>query len=611
MKQSLLYFLLGISKCNVIIAELIRAFGKIWSGLGSAIAWIANFIIDQNARTLVAKIREVKSEAYIAKNAASIASGDKDYTTQIIKFIKSQKTNTPSLKGSLKARPKISIILCLKNVDPVYLKEAIDSVLLQIYDDWELIVFAYDVSDDVIGKICSYGEFDSRVKAIRDDSVKGRAEALNRASEKASGEWLFFFEEKDILHKDALIQAVRYMNHNDDLDVLYGDEEKFCDTLEHLYQQRKPGFDIELLLGMNYISNCFMIRQTVFDSIDGFRTGFGSAFSHDLLLRACEKTRRFEHIPIVFSYKRCRGNSFFPRHDFAPEKVSEELQTETKKAVFEYLNRNRQDAEVKYLEQGWFRVQYKIQIGHPRVSILIPFKDKLELLVRNVEKIEEVTTYDNYEIVLIDNNSETEEMKRYLENTPHTVVKYEKPFNFSGIYNYVVPLCDSEYQIFLNNDIEVITPDWIESFLEHAQHKDVACVGAKLFYPDGKLQHAGIVMTSDIYRVAFNVLEDTMYSDIQRSVSGVTAACLMTKKSVFEKVGGFDDIHFPIGFSDVDLCLRFKQAGYRMVFTPHVQCIHYESPSRGFVNENYEFFMINNKYVNKSPLVDQYFRNFY
>ncbi|MBR1477817.1 MAG: glycosyltransferase family 2 protein [Lachnospiraceae bacterium] len=488
---------------------------------------------------------------------------------------------------------KFSILTPLYNTPEKYLKEMIESVQNQTYVNWELCLA--DGSDDehsYVGDICrEYGDSDSRVVYRKLPCNKGISENTNECLKLATGEYIGLFDHDDILHPSVLYEYMKRIC-DEDADYLYCDETTFKGdgTIDNMITMHfKPDFAIDNLRANNYICHFSVFKRELLDGTELFRSEFDGSQDHDMILRLTARAKRIVHVPKLLYYWRSHKGS--TASDISAKSYAIDA---AKGAVADHLTK----AGFKNFEiistrafETIFRIKYEI-LGNPKVSILIPNKDHTEDLKRAVTSILEKSTYDNYEIIIIENNSETAEIEEYysvLENDPRIrIVRYEGEFNFSKICNVGEEYATGEHIILLNNDTEVITVNWIEELLMYSQREDVGAVGAKLYYPDDTIQHAGIVIGLGAHRTAGH----THYRDARtilgymgrlcyaQDVSAVTGACLMVKKSLYEEFYGLDE-NFEVSLNDVDFCLTLLQAGYLNVFTPFAELYHYESVSRG------------------------------
>ena len=345
----------------------------------------------------------------------------------------------------------------------------------------------------------------------------------------------------------------------------------------------KPDFNLDLLRSNNYICHFFVAKKSLIEDVGAFRGEFNGAQDYDLILRCSEKAAGIAHIPRILYHWRVHKAST------ADNPASKMYAFDAgKRAIEEHLKRCGQDGEVSHAKDlGYYRVKYKVK-GSPLVSIIIPNKDEVESLDKCLQSIEK-STYKNYEIIVVENNSVKDETFAYykkIEAKGVKVVYWEKGFNYSAINNYGASYAKGDYLLLLNNDVEVITPDWLEEMLGNCQRKEVGIVGVKLYYPDDTVQHAGIIV--GIGGIAGNIFVGlprryTGYfhkASVQQDLSAVTAACMMVKRSVYEAVKGLDE-KLQVAFNDVDFCLRVRKAGYLVVYNPYAELYHYESKTRG------------------------------
>ena len=486
-------------------------------------------------------------------------------------------------------QPKISIIMPVYNVEQIWLEKAIDSVSNQLYNNLELcIVDDASTKKHIRETLKKYSEKDSRIKIKYLKKNRGIAGASNEALALATGEFVGLLDNDDELTVDALYECAKLLNRHPEADLIYSDEDKINAIGKRTKPFFKPDYSPDLLLSMNYICHFCMFRKSIVDDIRGFKIGYEGSQDYDLILRFIEKTNpeRIFHIPkILYHWRKLPGSVA------AAVEAKSYSFFSAKKALSDYLKRNEIDGEVldgKFL--GSYRVRKKIVNCH-KVSIIIPFKDKWEVLKTCVNSILGKTEYKDYEIVLVNNQSEQEGTFEYLDSIKDKpiikIIEYDKSFNYPAINNYAVSQINSEYFILMNNDTEVISPNWIESMLEFAQRKDVGVVGALLYYPNNTIQHAGTIV--GIGGVAAHPHKHFAKKSmgyfgrikIIQNMSAVTAACMMTKKSIFKEVNGFDE-NLSHAFNDVDYCLKIREIGYLVVYTPYAELYHYESLSRGY-----------------------------
>jgi GT2 family glycosyltransferase len=509
-------------------------------------------------------------------------------------------------------RPKISIIMPVWNTEEKWLRKAIESVLNQVYDNWELCIADGGSTKPHVRKVLEeYARKDERIKVKFLPKNLGIAGNSNEALKLASGEFVAFLDHDDELAPFALYEVVKLLNERPDLDFIYSDEDKIDEKGRRMDPFFKPDYNPDMFLSVNYLCHLSVIRKSLVKKVGGFRLGYDGSQDYDLFLRVLEHTDKIVHIPKILYHWRMIETS-----TAASTSAKLYAYEAAKKALADAMKRRGIEIEGVYdgLWLGSYRVKYKIK-GNPKVSIIIPTKDKVDVLKRCIESILNKTTYQNYEIIIVDNNSQEERTFEYYktirDNPKIRILEYNKPFNFAKINNYAVSKVDSEFILFLNNDTEIITPEWLSAMLEHAQRREVGAVGAKLLYPNNTIQHAGVILGlgAGPQRVAghsHKYLPDNLPGyyyrpHIVQNLSAVTAACMLTKKSLFEEVGGFDEINLPIAFNDVDYCLKLREKGYLIVYTPYAVLYHHESISRGYEDtpEKQARFMREVEYMRK------------
>jgi GT2 family glycosyltransferase len=487
--------------------------------------------------------------------------------------------------------PKISIITPVWNTDERWLRKAIESVIDQVYDNWELcIVDGGSTKSHIKSILKEYAAKEPRIKIQVLAENKGISGNSNAALAMTTGDFIGFLDHDDELTPLSLYAVVEVLNQNPEVNFVYSDEDKIDEKDIRQEPFFKPDWSPDMFLSHNYLCHFSVIRKSLVDSVGGFREGYDGAQDYDLFLRITEKIHpsTIFHIPkILYHWRMIQGSA-------AGESSAKPYAfTSAKKALADALQRRKTDGDV---QDGLFPSSYRICYsicGNPRVSIIIPTKDNVDVLKRCVSSILEKTIYDNYEILLIDNQSVRKETFDYYEqlkpNLKIRIFSYDKPFNYSAINNFAVSQVTTPYILFLNNDTEVITGEWLMAMLEHAQRENIGAVGAKLLYPNNTVQHAGVVIgimgNPSIGGHAHRHLpyQDHGYfgrADNIQNVSAVTAACLLMKKEIFEQIGGFEE-ELAIAFNDVDLCLKIRDAGYLIVYTPYAHLYHHESLSRG------------------------------
>ena len=485
-------------------------------------------------------------------------------------------------------RPKISLITAVLSADSKWFKSAIASVLSQVYENWELCLAA-DATQPQVGEILEqYSQRNSRIKAKFLPQNPGAAEALNEALSLATGEFVGLLVCEDEMAPVALHECVRLLNQIPRADLIYSDEDKIGKGGKRFGPVFKPDWSPDTLLSWPYTGNLGIYRRKILDEIGGFRADYNSAQGYDMVLRFVEKTNEIYHIPKVLYHQRDATKS-------AGSKAAPPSNLIAKKALNDYLTRNNIKGEVvEGLWPGSYRARRQL-IGNPLVSIIVPSKNNVDVLRACVNSIIRRTDYANYEILIVDNGStdrKTLSYYRELEDNPKVrILHYDKPFNFSALNNYAVSQANGEHLLFLNNDTEVISTEWLSAMLEHSQRTEVGAVGAKLLFPDGTIQHCGVILGLrglKGYRTAghayYGYPDRSGYMgriDIIGNYSAVTAACMMLRKQVFEEVGCFDE-NLAAAYNDVDLCLKIREKGYLVVYTPYARLYHHESFSRGY-----------------------------
>ena len=495
----------------------------------------------------------------------------------------------------LETHPLISIIMPVYNVDLKWIKKAINSINKQIYKNWELCI-ADDASTNPA--LIKYLERISKRKNIKVVFRKRNghiSEASNSALKLAKGEIIALMDNDDIIHPHALAEVVKVLNKDKDTDLIYSDEDKIDIKDKRMDPFFKPDWSPDLFMSTNYLCHLTVIRKNLVNSVKGFRKGYEGSQDYDLFLRIIEKTKNIKHIPdILYSWRKIPGSTAY---EYKEKNYADNTSI---KALEDYLKRNNIEGEVTTgLFPGSFRVRYKI-IGEPLVSILIPTKDKPKYIKRCISSLLQKTTYQNYEILIIDTNSTDKETLEYYKTLKYNpkikFLKWDKKFNYSAVNNFGVRNTNGEYVLLLNNDTEIITPNWVENMLEHAQRKEIGAVGVKLLYPNDTIQHAGIVLGINggtgkgVAGHAFKYLPREIQGfpiqkDIIRNYSAVTAACLMIKKDKYLEMKGMNE-KFRVAFNDVDFGIRLFKAGYYNLYTPFVELYHHESISVGRPEEN-------------------------
>ncbi|MDQ6809127.1 MAG: glycosyltransferase [Verrucomicrobiota bacterium] len=478
-------------------------------------------------------------------------------------------------------QPCVSIITPVFNTPLPWLEEAISSVLAQAYEKWELILIDDGSTDPaLVAFLASLPARDSRIIVTKATQRRGISAASNRGLELATGDWVGFLDHDDVLEPDAVFQHVKWLQDHPDSDLLYSDEDKLTeDGLDAPIF--KPDWSPDFFLSCNYVCHFTLIRRKVLGEVGGFRSEFDGAQDYDLFFRVVERSSRIHHIPRVLYHWRRSEASTADNIRRKPKSL------ETGRlAVESHLKRT---GTAGHVAVDWRTHAYWVKRDlreAKKISIIIPVRDQIGLLARCLESLTSRTTYEPYEIVVVDNDSQSDEAREYFANFKHRRLEYKGPFNFSAINNFAVQQTDSPWFLFLNNDTEVIDGSWLTTMAEHVQRPEVGAVGPRLLYPDDTVQHAGIVVgVGGIAEHAFRGFpaeSPGVCRQLQatRNYSAVTGACLLTRRDVFDEVGGFDEERLPVTFNDVDLCLKMRRAGYLVVYTPFAKLYHHESASR-------------------------------
>ena len=500
-------------------------------------------------------------------------------------------------QGKLKTRPLISIILPTYNTKPEHLEACIKSVVEQTYDNWELCI-ADDASADPMVRdiIIDSAKKDNRIKHVFRKENGHICRASNSALDLATGKFIALLDHDDLLWPNALFEVVKTINKNTSAKFIYSDEDKVDEEgKKHSEPFFKPSWSFEFLRSINYITHFAVLERQLVTEVGGFRPGYEGAQDWDLFLRVSRKADHIHHIPkILYSWRRTEASTA------SQPSAKDYAYVNQKKALEDDVKARGMKANIDWqIPFSMWRIDYQLKV-HPLISIIIPTKDQYEVLSRCLSSIKQKTTYHNYEVVIVDTGSTDDKVWRlydeYEKIIKLKVFKWdEKPFNFSSACNFGAKKAKGDYLVFLNNDTEVISHRWLVRMLGYATQPNIGAVGCKLYYPDGKLQHGGIILgvggqkgTPGIAGHFFPEFKENppqdpgqlLYDGGTRNFAAVTAACLMVSKEKFNDVKGFD-IKFRIAFNDVDFCLKLLKAGYRNVYLPHVELFHHESISIG------------------------------
>jgi GT2 family glycosyltransferase/glycosyltransferase involved in cell wall biosynthesis len=495
-----------------------------------------------------------------------------------------------SRMAGLQDGPLLSVVMPVYNAPPEFLDKAISSVTHQIYENWELCI-ADDASTDArIAKLLGdWAGREARIRLSFRDRTGNISAAANTAAGMALGEFLVFLDHDDELSPDALAEVALYVSENKDTDILYSDEDKIDVSGRRYDPHFKPDWSPELLLSYMYMAHLFVIRRTAFADLGGLREGFEGSQDYDLALRASQTASHIGHIPrILYHWRSVAGSTASTGH--------------AKPASFEAGRRAveqalcRQEVKARSFQPEWALkagcaiYSHEFADDGPRVAILVPTKNRLDLLTACLESIAR-TTYRNYEVVIVDNDSDDPRMLEYLKKGPYRVLRISSPggrFNFAAINNEAARQVDSQYLLFLNNDTQVNERQWLSQMVGYLGIPGVGAVGARLLYPDRRIQHAGVLHSgnADLVSIAFRLMPGNesgylSYNKVTRNYSAVTAACMLTRRDLFLRLGGFDQKNLAVAYNDVDYCYRLLAAGHRVVYCPDAELFHAEASSRG------------------------------
>lgn len=551
---------------------------------------ILHFCGDSVTKTYTIDIEELrkqnKPKGFLSRLFGKESVAEGGYEAWLARHKVDKRTLRRQKHAAFAQKPLISIVIPLYCTPLPYLKELLESVRRQSYENWQLCLADGSPDDKAKEFIEKHYGREKRIVYRKLEENGGISANTNEAVALAAGEYLMLCDHDDTLEPNALYEIVKAINDTG-ADVLYTDEDKVSMDGRHYFDPNfKPDFNLFRLRENNYICHIFVVKKSLTDETGLLRSEFDGAQDFDFILRCCEKAQKITHIPKVLYHWRCHMDST------AADPSSKAYAYEAgRKAVREHYQRLGIDAKVEMTERpGWYRSHVKVQ-GNPLISVIIPNKDHTDDLELCLFSMTRKSTYRNYEILIVENNSEKEETFEYYRKLPDRypkarVLTWEKEFNYSAINNFAAKEAKGEYLLFLNNDVEILTPDWMEEMLQNCQQENVAAVGAKLYYPDDTIQHAGVVL--GLGGIAGHIMcraskEDPGYFGRMISVqeiSAVTAACMMVKKSDFDAVGGLDET-FQVAFNDIDLCMKFRAAGKKIIFTPYAELYHYESKSRG------------------------------
>jgi GT2 family glycosyltransferase len=504
--------------------------------------------------------------------------------------------------AALPTQPTVTIILLIQDPHLPWLADSVSSVVAQSYPKWELWLCDLKPSASCHSILEEYTRHDERIKIgpdvadVADIDSPEAADVFTQILGLACGEYIGLLEQHDMLPPWACAEVIRYLQKSSQespFDILYSDED-IIDAQGHRSQPLcKPDWSPDLCMSSLYACHLSVYKRSLIETIGSFRVVASASLSYDLLLRCTEKTARIGHIPRVLYHKRqaqmLQDTTNLPATATDdPAAVTDNMaQAWTKRVLTEALERRGVASRVEDgPAPGTFRVRRTL-LGSPLISIIIPTRDQLSLLRRCVQSIEARTTYKNYEILIIDNGSQESQTLSYLASSSHWVMRDDGPFHFARLCNQAAIRAGGEQLLFLNNDMEVLTPEWLEALLEHAQRPEVGAVGAKLLYPDHTIQHAGVVFGMRGVAGHAHKYQPAKrpgygyFPHLIRNYSAVTAACLMIRKAVYEGVGGMQE-QLAVLYNDADLCVRLRQQRSLIVYTPYAELYHHEGRSRWY-----------------------------
>ncbi|MGH9151096.1 MAG: glycosyltransferase family 2 protein, partial [Acidimicrobiales bacterium] len=479
--------------------------------------------------------------------------------------------------AGLVRRPTVSIVMPVFDTHPSWLHDAISSVRAQVYEDWELCI-----GDDgstgpaTLEVLHAHLGQDPRIRLVRLPARQGIVGASNAALALATGELVALLDHDDELKPHALGEVVLALDERPTLDLIYTDEDKRDPDGRLVDPFFKPDWSPDHLMSRNYLCHLLVVRRTLLDKLGGFRPGYDGSQDYDLVLRATEATTEIAHVPEpLYTWRKVEGSTAAVS-DAKPWALDA-----ARRALADAMDRRGAPGRVvDGLHPTTYRARYAVR-GRPKVSVVIPTRDRAELLRGCVDDVLERSSWDNVELIVVDNQSTDPETLGYLARLPARVLRYPHRFHYPRMMNLAAHEASGDFLLFLNNDTRVVTPDWIEALVEHGQRPEVGVVGARLRYPDGQPQHEGIVIG---YKGghAGNVDHRGFWGmgDVVRNCTAVTGACMLVRPSVYWELGGLDE-RLRVAWNDVDLCLRARQAGYEVVYTPYAELSHLEGGTRG------------------------------
>ncbi len=547
-----------------------------------------------NAQTLCSAVdfwKENGFKALLLKSRHKLQGIDSDYDYP--EWYSLTKTSEEDLEAQKKTvfdyNPKMSVVIPAYKTPERFLAAMLDSLLSQTYTKWEVCIADGSPKGESVERVLKrYASKDERIRYVILGENKGISGNTNAAIEMATGDFVVLADHDDTLAPDALFECVKAINSDPEIDVVYTDEDKLDMDGGELFEPHfKPDFNPDLLTSVNYICHLFVVNHDLLMEVGGFREEFDGAQDYDFIFRCTEKARKIYHIPKALYHWRCHQNSTASNPE--SKLYAFEAGARAIKAHYERMGIGVKSVE-KGVDYGIYHSTFEI-IGEPLISVIIPNKDHSADLDLCMRTLIEKSTYRNLEFIVVENNSTAPETFAYYDKIQKEfdfvrVVKWDREFNYSAINNFGVSFAKGEYLLFLNNDTEIINPESIHELLGFCQREDVGIVGARLLYSDDTIQHAGVVVgfggIAGHTFIGLHKAESSYFNQAMcaRNYSAVTAACMMSKKSLFDQVGGFTE-ELQVAFNDIDYCMKIRSINKLVVYAPYALFYHYESKSRG------------------------------
>lgn len=492
--------------------------------------------------------------------------------------------------ATFKSKPLISIIMPVYNTPEQFLRDALESVLTQVYPNWECCIADDASTKPHIQKLLrEYGKKDPRFKIAFRDTNGHISAASNTALSLATGDYIGLLDHDDVLREHALYMVVNEINRFPDTEIIYSDEDLIDEFGVRYDPYFKPDWNPDLFYGHNLITHFGIYQKDKVVALGGFREGYEGAQDWDLAMRISEQipASKIRHIPyILYHWRAVIGSTALSAEykDYA--------KTAQFKTLQDHFKRTQRDVEISFIDGEFWKIRHMINEPKPLVSIIIPTKNQAPILSRCIESIRNKSPYSNYEIIIVDNQSNENETLDYFSRLSEEeyikIIQYDLPFNYSAINNFAAEQSNGDILLFLNNDTEVITPEWLDEMAGHALRPEIGAVGAMLYYPNDTIQHAGVILGMRgiaghiYYGSPRGSLGQRGRVRLMQNYSAVTGACLAIQKDKFTQINGFNEKDLPIAYNDIDLCIRLMEAGYRNVWTPHAELYHHESLSRAY-----------------------------